>query len=206
MPWPRQSRPHGAPRAFTARSIAHAAVERSKRTRNRHGRERADEFFTPSFFPIMRTSPSKFARVSQEQGEFRGEGRVKGFFVRHCWCGMRFPVRGPCKRVRVVERPVPVLRSSDFDPDVLVWDTRQRAMDYVNAIHVSANEVLSHTLLAGPVRGRRGPVRAGQRETNIRAKSLTRSASNSRPARIGPLRVGHFRRRHTGATPQTTVQ
>jgi hypothetical protein len=42
------------------------------------------------------------------------------------------------------------LRASDFDPDVLVWDTRQRAIDYVDGIPVSTSDVLTHTLLARP--------------------------------------------------------
>jgi hypothetical protein len=41
-----------------------------------------------------------------------------------------------------------VLRSSDFDPDVLVWDSRQRAIDYVDGNIKSASEVLTHTLLS----------------------------------------------------------
>jgi hypothetical protein len=41
-----------------------------------------------------------------------------------------------------------VLRSSDFDPDVLVWDSRQRAIDYVDGNITSASEVLTHTLLS----------------------------------------------------------
>lgn len=40
-----------------------------------------------------------------------------------------------------------VLRSSDFDPDVLVWDSRRRAIDYVSGNIKSASEVLTHTLL-----------------------------------------------------------
>ena len=43
-----------------------------------------------------------------------------------------------------------VLRASDFDPDVLVWDTRQRAIDYVDGIPVKAADVLTHTMLARP--------------------------------------------------------
>jgi hypothetical protein len=43
-----------------------------------------------------------------------------------------------------------VLRSSDFDPDVLVWDSRQRAIDYVNGSMKSTNEVLTHTVLSKP--------------------------------------------------------
>jgi hypothetical protein len=43
-----------------------------------------------------------------------------------------------------------MLRSSDFDPDVLVWDSRQRAIDYVSGNIKSTSEVLTHTLLSKP--------------------------------------------------------
>jgi hypothetical protein len=61
-----------------------------------------------------------------------------------------FPLPALASGCALANGQVLVLRSSDFDPDVLVWDTRKRAIDYVNAIHVSANEVLSHTLLSEP--------------------------------------------------------
>jgi hypothetical protein len=41
-----------------------------------------------------------------------------------------------------------VLRSSDFDPDVLVWDSRQRAIDYVSGNIKNTSEVLTHTVLS----------------------------------------------------------
>ncbi len=41
-----------------------------------------------------------------------------------------------------------VLRSSDFDPDVLVWDSRQHAIDYVSGNIKNASEVLTHTVLS----------------------------------------------------------
>ena len=43
-----------------------------------------------------------------------------------------------------------MLHSSDFDPDVLVWDSRQRAIDYVGGNVHSASDVLTHTLLSTP--------------------------------------------------------
>ena len=43
-----------------------------------------------------------------------------------------------------------MLRSSDFDPNVLVWDSRQRAIDYVSGEIRNATEVLDHTLLSKP--------------------------------------------------------
>ena len=49
-----------------------------------------------------------------------------------------------------------VLRASDFDPDVLVWDTRQRAIDYAGGALHTATDVLVHTILARP--GTRGLV------------------------------------------------
>ena len=41
-----------------------------------------------------------------------------------------------------------ILRSSDFDPDVLVWDSRARAIDYVSGNIKNAGEVLPHTVLS----------------------------------------------------------
>lgn len=43
-----------------------------------------------------------------------------------------------------------MLRSSDFDPDVLVWDSRQRAIDYVGGNIKNATDVINHTLLSQP--------------------------------------------------------
>jgi hypothetical protein len=43
-----------------------------------------------------------------------------------------------------------VLRSSDFDPDVLVWDSHQRAIDYAGGNVRNASDVLNHTLLSQP--------------------------------------------------------
>ena len=40
------------------------------------------------------------------------------------------------------------LRSSDFDPDVLVWDSRAREIAYVSGNIKTASEVLTHTLLS----------------------------------------------------------
>jgi hypothetical protein len=42
-----------------------------------------------------------------------------------------------------------VLKSGDLDPDVFVWDTKQRVMDYASGSWGSS-EVLAHTLLAKP--------------------------------------------------------
>jgi len=43
-----------------------------------------------------------------------------------------------------------MLRSSDFDPDVLVWDSRQRAIEYAEGNLRNATELLDHTLLSRP--------------------------------------------------------
>jgi hypothetical protein len=43
-----------------------------------------------------------------------------------------------------------MLRASDFDPDVLVWDSRQRAIDYASGNVRNASDVLNHTLLSRP--------------------------------------------------------
>jgi len=101
-----------------------------------------------------------------------------------------------------------VLRSSDFDPDVLVWDTRQRAIDYINAIHVSANEVLSHTLLAGP--GTRAvvvqcvPASVKPKYTSEILDTVgIKITTGPNKGRYGWVTSDDV---HTGATPQTTVQ
>lgn len=41
------------------------------------------------------------------------------------------------------------LKSTYLDPDVLVWDSRQRAIDYASGAW-SAKDVMAHTLLAKP--------------------------------------------------------
>ncbi len=43
-----------------------------------------------------------------------------------------------------------MLRSSDFDPDVLVWDSRQRAIAYAGGLVKSADELLAHTVVSSP--------------------------------------------------------
>ncbi len=43
-----------------------------------------------------------------------------------------------------------ILRSSDFDPDVLVWDSRQHAIEYVSGGIKSTAVVLTHTVLSKP--------------------------------------------------------
>ncbi len=43
-----------------------------------------------------------------------------------------------------------VLKSIDLDPDVFVWDSRTRAVDYASGTWRNTREVLSHTLLAKP--------------------------------------------------------
>jgi hypothetical protein len=53
----------------------------------------------------------------------------------------------PC--VVPVGRPV-TLKSADIDPDVFVWDARQRVIDYVGGYWHGTGDVLAHTLLAKP--------------------------------------------------------
>ncbi len=43
-----------------------------------------------------------------------------------------------------------VLMSSELDPDVFVWDARQRATDYVGGYYKSANDVMVHTMISKP--------------------------------------------------------
>lgn len=42
-----------------------------------------------------------------------------------------------------------VLKSADIDPDVFVWDARQRVVDYAGGAW-GTQEVLAHTVLAKP--------------------------------------------------------
>lgn len=42
------------------------------------------------------------------------------------------------------------LRSGDIDPDVFVWDAKQRVVDYAHGFWRDSSEVMVHTLLAKP--------------------------------------------------------
>jgi hypothetical protein len=42
------------------------------------------------------------------------------------------------------------LKSSDIDPDVLVWDTKAHVMTYSSGVWSTTSEVMSHTLLSKP--------------------------------------------------------
>jgi hypothetical protein len=42
------------------------------------------------------------------------------------------------------------LKSNEIDPDVFVWDTKQRVVDYASGRWGDTREVLAHTLLAKP--------------------------------------------------------
>lgn len=78
-----------------------------------------------------------------------GEGRVVRSFVAAILVGVcvtALPAdANPCA---LTMGSSVMLRSSDFDPDVLVWDTRQRAIDYVSGNIKSTSEVLVHTVLS----------------------------------------------------------
>jgi hypothetical protein len=43
-----------------------------------------------------------------------------------------------------------VLKSAEIDPDVFVWDTRQRVVNYAAGFWGSTHDVLSHSMLAKP--------------------------------------------------------
>lgn len=43
-----------------------------------------------------------------------------------------------------------VLKSGDLDPDVFVWDAKQRVVDYATGHWGDTHDVLAHTLLAKP--------------------------------------------------------
>ncbi len=42
------------------------------------------------------------------------------------------------------------LKSTDLDPDVFVWDSKQRAIDYAAGYWKDTRDVLAHSLLAKP--------------------------------------------------------
>ena len=43
-----------------------------------------------------------------------------------------------------------LLKSTDIDPDVFVWDTKQRVVDYAAGQWGESHDVISHTMLAKP--------------------------------------------------------
>lgn len=43
-----------------------------------------------------------------------------------------------------------MLKSPDIDPDVLVWDAKERAVDYASGHWRDAHDVMNHTVLAKP--------------------------------------------------------
>jgi hypothetical protein len=43
-----------------------------------------------------------------------------------------------------------MLRSAPADPDVIVWDSRERLVAYVEGRWNSSREVMAHTVIAGP--------------------------------------------------------
>lgn len=53
----------------------------------------------------------------------------------------------PCSVV--AGQPV-ILMSSELDPDVFVWDARQRATDYAGGFYKNASDVMVHTVISKP--------------------------------------------------------
>lgn len=101
-----------------------------------------------------------------------------------------------------------VLRSSDFDPDVLVWDSRQRAIDYVGGSIKNTSEVLTHTVLSKSGTraiviacdpGSSKPRYSALAEDTIGIKITT----GPNRGRYGWVSSGDA---HTGVAAQTTVQ
>lgn len=59
------------------------------------------------------------------------------------------PLRAaPCGAVPVGHAVL--LRSGDIDPDVFVWDAKQRVVDYATGSWRDSSEVMAHTMLAKP--------------------------------------------------------
>ncbi len=70
------------------------------------------------------------------------------------------------------------LRSSDFDPDVLVWDSRQRAIDYVPGSSKPryanvALDTVGIKITTGPHKGRYGWVTSGDMRGNSPSMAAT---------------------------------
>lgn len=101
-----------------------------------------------------------------------------------------------------------VLRSSDFDPDVLVWDSRQRAIEYVNGNITSTSEVLTHTVLSKSgthaVVVTCDPGSSKPRYSNLALDTVgIKITSGPNRGRYGWVSSGDA---HSGATAQSTVQ
>jgi hypothetical protein len=101
-----------------------------------------------------------------------------------------------------------MLRSSDFDPDVLVWDSRQRQIDYVSGNIKNTAEVLSHTVLSKP--GTRAvvvacdPGSSKPRYSSVAEDTIgIKITSGPNRGRYGWVSSGDA---HTGTTAQSTVQ
>ena len=101
-----------------------------------------------------------------------------------------------------------VLRASDFDPDVLVWDSRQRAIGYMIGNIKSTAEVLTHTVLSKPgthavvvacAPGSSRPSYSSFAEDTIGI----RITSGPNRGRYGWVSSGDV---HTGATARSTVR
>ena len=101
-----------------------------------------------------------------------------------------------------------MLRSSDFDPDVLVWDSRQRQIDYVSGNIKNTAEVLSHTVLSKPgthaVVVACDPGSSKPRYSPVAEDTVgIKITSGPNRGRYGWVSSGDA---HTGTTAQSTVQ
>jgi hypothetical protein len=84
-----------------------------------------------------------------------------------------------------------VLRSSDFDPDVFVWDSQGRAIAYgVNATFMKVDDVLRHIVLAKP--GTHATV-VGCHTKNAHEVVLVRLASGPNRGHQGWVALGDIR-------------
>ena len=93
-----------------------------------------------------------------------------------------------------------ILRSSDFDPDVLVWDSRARAIDYVSGNIKNAGEVLTHTVLVIAC----DPGSSKPRYSTLAEDTIgIKITSGPNRGRYGWVSSGDA---HSGSTAQSTVQ
>jgi len=65
-------------------------------------------------------------------------------------CSLASPAANAAESCSVDPGHPVILMSSELDPDVFVWDARQRATDYASGYYKNASDVMMHTLISKP--------------------------------------------------------
>jgi hypothetical protein len=160
--------------------------------------------------PAARAAPSKFGKALPGPGASSGgEDRVVRSYVAAVLaavCVSAAPANA--SSCSLATGAAVVLRSSDFDPDVLVWDSRQRAIDYVSGNIKNTGEVLTHTVLSKP--GTHAVVTACDPGSSKPRYSAVAEDTIGIRITTGPNR-GHYGwvssgDAHSGAAGQPTIQ